>query len=77
MQVICFQSFEDTSYQLSMAAKVFFIAFPWSWSCMDGDVIHVDCHAPFVDKISEDSVHHHLECGRGVGKAKEHDHRFV
>ena len=40
------------------------------------DVVHVDDHNSFVDELSEDVIHHHLECHRTVGETKEHDKGF-
>src|SRR5467141_2105605 len=37
------------------------------------DVIHVDDYNSFVDDLSEDVIHHHLECHWAVSEAKEHD----
>src|SRR5882672_3571887 len=42
----------------------------------DEDVIHVDDHNSFVDELSEDVVHHHLEFHWTVSETKEHDKRF-
>jgi hypothetical protein len=39
-------------------------------------VIHVDDEPPFGDKVAEEMVHKHLECGRGVAEPKEHDSGF-
>ena len=44
---------------------------------MDGDVVHVDHYAPFIDEIAENRVHHGLEGGRRVCESEEHDRRFV
>ena len=40
------------------------------------DIVHIDCHIPFIDEVLEDVVHHGLEGGRAVGEAKEHDQGF-
>ena len=42
----------------------------------DEDVIHVDDHNSFVDELSEDVVHHHLEHCWAVSETKEHDKGF-
>src|SRR5882672_340987 len=40
------------------------------------DVIHVDDHNAFIDELSEDVIHHHLECHQAVSETKEHDKGF-
>ena len=40
------------------------------------DIVHVDCHIAFVDKVFENVIHHCLEGGQTVGEAKEHDEGF-
>jgi hypothetical protein len=45
--------------------------------CVYCYVIHVDCNVPFVDKVTEYSVHYHLESGWGVGEAEEHHCWFI
>ena len=42
----------------------------------DKDVIHVDQEPSFIDFVFEDVVHHVLEGGWQVAKAKEHDCGF-
>ena len=37
------------------------------------DIVHVDCHIPFIDEVLEDVVHCGLEGGWTIGEAKEHD----
>ena len=44
---------------------------------MDEDVVHVADEFPMADEISEDVIHHGLECCRGVTQAKEHYSGFV
>jgi hypothetical protein len=43
---------------------------------MDGDVIHIHGKPSLGYLFPEDGVHHHLECCREIGKAKEHYCRF-
>jgi hypothetical protein len=38
----------------------------------DEDVVQVDHDVSGQNEVLEDVVYHHLECGRGVGKAKVH-----
>ena len=40
------------------------------------DIIHIDCHVPFINEVLEDVIHHGLEGGRAVGEAEEHDQGF-
>src|SRR5258708_8315542 len=40
---------------------------------VDKDIIHIAYGLTIVDEISEDIVHHHLECRRGVTQSEEHD----
>ena len=40
------------------------------------DIIHIDCHISFINKVLEDVIHHGLEGGWTVGEAKEHDQGF-
>src|SRR5712671_794960 len=49
------------------------LVFSRSRSRVDGDVVHVNHYAPFVDEVAEDCVHHGLEGGRRVSEAKKHD----
>ena len=47
----------------------------------DSDVVNIDTDRRaqefmFQYNIVKDVVHHHLECGRGVGQPKEHHHWF-
>ena len=42
----------------------------------DGRVTHVNDKPFFGDHVVEGITHEMLECGRGVGEAKEHDSRF-
>ena len=34
----------------------------------DEDVVHVDDYNPFVYELSEDVIHHHLECCQAVSE---------
>ena len=40
---------------------------------VDKDIIHIAYDLAIVDEISEDIVHHHLECCGGVTQSEEHD----
>src|SRR5258708_38911785 len=40
---------------------------------VDKDIIHIAYGLTIVDEISEDIIHHHLECRRGVTQSEEHD----
>src|SRR5260221_11630069 len=40
---------------------------------VDKDIIHITYDLTIVDEISEDIIHHHLECHGGVTQSKEHD----
>ncbi len=40
------------------------------------DIIHIAYHLAFVDELTEDIVHHCLECCRGVTQSKKHDSWF-
>ena len=40
------------------------------------DIVHIDCHIPFINEVLEDVVHHGLEGGWAVGEAEEHDQGF-
>src|SRR5260221_321519 len=40
---------------------------------VDKDIIHIAYGLTVVDEISEDIIHHHLECHRGVAQSEEHD----
>ncbi len=39
----------------------------------DEDIVEVDGYFALGDQVSEDVVHHPLECGRRIGQPKEHD----
>src|SRR5258708_23146795 len=40
---------------------------------VDKDIIHIAYGLTIVDEISEDIIHHCLECCRGVTQSEEHD----
>src|SRR5258708_19613445 len=40
---------------------------------VDEDIIHIAYGLTIVDEVSEDIVHHRLECCGGVTQSKEHD----
>src|SRR5258707_9118383 len=40
---------------------------------VDEDIIHIAYGLTIVDEVSEDIVHHCLECHGGVTQSKEHD----
>jgi len=42
----------------------------------DEDVVHVDDHNSFINELSEDVIHHHLEHRQAVSETKEHDKGF-
>ncbi len=60
-----------------MLSQVVLLTLPGPWSCVNGNIVHIDHHAPPVDEVSEDRVHHGLESGRRVSEAEEHDRWFV
>ena len=41
------------------------------------DVVHEADGTPLVDEVSEDIIHHGLECCWGVAEAEEHDKWFI
>src|SRR6266567_2583148 len=41
--------------------------------CENKNIVHVDDDHPPHNEISEEIVHHRLECGGGIGKAEKHD----
>ena len=59
---------EDSHYN-------FVVLFP-GLAAEDEDVVYIDGHYAFIDEFLEDVVHHHLECGRTVREAEEHDQRL-
>src|SRR5258708_18487000 len=40
---------------------------------VDKDIVHIAYGLAIVDEISEDIIHHHLECHGGVTQSEEHD----
>ncbi|KAG6808320.1 hypothetical protein H0H92_004528 [Tricholoma furcatifolium] len=44
--------------------------------CEDEDVVEVHAHHALRDEVAEDVVHHGLEGGGAIGKAKEHGEQF-
>ena len=44
--------------------------------CEDEDVVHVDDKNVATDEVTEDVVHHVLECRRRVRETEEHDRGF-
>jgi len=61
----------------AMSGYVFVFGFFQSSGGVNCHIVHVDRHAPIGDEVSEDSVHHCLECGQQISESKEHDRRFV
>ena len=59
-----------------MASQVLLVGLSFSWSSVDGDVIHVDGHVSFIDEIPEDGVYHRLEGGWRISESEEHYCRF-
>ena len=59
---------EDFSCDSAVVVKVFGV---------DEDVVHVADEFPTADEVSEDVVHHGLECCGGVAQAKEHHLQFI
>ena len=45
--------------------------------CIDKDIIEIYTDNAFVDQISENVVHHHLECGGTVSEPKKHYQGFI
>ena len=54
---------EDFSCDSAVVVKVFGV---------DEDIVHVADEFPMADEVSEDVIHHGLECCRGVTQAEEH-----
>jgi len=54
---------EDSSCNFPMIFKGF---------CEDEYVVYKHNHYPFINEFLEDFIHHCLEGGQAVGKAKEH-----
>src|SRR5882672_10250927 len=52
------------------------IVFLFCLATKDEDVIHVDDYNSFIDELSEDVIHHHLECRWAVSETTEHDKGF-
>jgi hypothetical protein len=48
----------------------------WVVRGVDQNVVHVDCEPVFPEFFDKDCIHHCLEGGWGVGKAKEHHSWF-
>jgi hypothetical protein len=59
-----------------VSSVVFFFCFPWSLFGVDCNVVHVHRKPALGHLLAEYHVYHHLECGRGVGEAKEHHGGF-
>jgi hypothetical protein len=55
-----------------MSFMVLLFCFSRSVSGMDGDVVHIYREPSLGHLFLKDSVHHHLEHGRGVGEAEKH-----
>jgi len=60
----------------SVSSQVLFVGFIQVLLHMDSNVIHEHRCVPFCYVWAEYCVHHHLECRRGVGEAKEHNRGF-
>ena len=71
-----FQFFEYLIDQLFVSFFMLLFCFTVEWFGVDCDVIHVDRQPSLSYFHSEDFVHHGLECGRRVGKTKEHYKQF-
>jgi len=61
---------------LFVSAPVFFFRFPRVSFCVNSQIIHVDGKPPLGYLFAEYGIHHHLKGRWGVGKSKEHNHRF-
>jgi hypothetical protein len=44
--------------------------------CSNKNVVHIDNDVSGSNFFSKDGVYHHLESGRGISEAKEHNQRF-
>src|SRR6266403_1107929 len=61
---------------LSVTRDMLFLCFLFFSFRMNSDIVHVYRQPTLRYLGSEDGIHHHLEGGRGVCEAKEHDCRF-
>src|SRR5258708_28917199 len=67
------QDVEDDMDVFFVALLMFFLSFSRTLFCVDGKIIHIN-REPFLHYLfPEYSIHHHLEGGRKVCEAKEHD----
>jgi hypothetical protein len=55
---------------------VFFFCLPRSSLGVDGNIIHVYREPSLGHLFTEDGIHHHLECHRGVSETKKHHGGF-
>jgi hypothetical protein len=67
VEVILAEPVEDLPDQEVVVGNVFVFCFSLLSPCVDCYIVHVNCDAPFVDEVSEYSVHYSLEGGGGVG----------
>jgi len=68
VETVLMEDVEDSYYNLVM---LFF-----GLTTKDKDVIHVNGHYPFVNKLFEHVLHHHLKGGRVICQAEEHNQGF-
>ena len=60
----------------TMSFEVLFFYLSWLLFHINDSIIHKDGKPSQHYLTTEYGVHHHLECGRGVDEAKEHDCQF-
>jgi len=70
------QNIENDVDVFFMVLSMFFFGFPRASFYMDGKIIQVYQEPSLHHLFPEYSIHYHLESGRGVHKAKEHDYWF-
>ena len=61
------------SLLLFITCHMLHFCLPLLWFSVDSDVIHIDWQPSLHNFHLKYGVHHHLECGWGVGETKEHD----
>jgi hypothetical protein len=69
---VLLKDLQDKVDVCSVPFVVFFFHLSRLASGVNGNVVHVDGEPSLGDLFSEDGIHHHLKCCRGVGEAKEH-----
>jgi hypothetical protein len=72
IKVMLFEDIQDEVDVCPVPPTVLLFCLSRSALGVDGDIVHIHGEPSLSHLFPEDGVHHHLECGRGIGEAEEH-----